>query len=75
MLAVLWRETARRIGVGWGNRLRFFENGMLRKIFGHKRDEVTGDWKKLHNEAIYDPCSPNIWVDESSRKKWDMWHI
>ena len=57
---------------GWGgHRLRVFENGVLRKIFWHKRDEVTGDWKKLHNETIYDLCLPNIRVVKSSRKKWD----
>jgi hypothetical protein len=31
-------------------RLRVFENRVLRRIFGSKRDEVTGEWKKLHNE-------------------------
>ena len=31
-------------------RLRVFENRVLRRIFGPKRDEVTGDWRKLHNE-------------------------
>ena len=30
-------------------RLRVFENRMLRRVFGPKRDEVTGEWKKLHN--------------------------
>jgi hypothetical protein len=30
-----------------------FENGMLRRIFGPKRDEVTGDWRKLHNEELH----------------------
>ena len=34
---------------------------MLRRIFGPKNDEVTGDWKKLHNEELNDLyCSPNI---------------
>jgi len=33
-------------------RLRVFENWVLRRIFGHKRDEVTGEWKKLHNEEL-----------------------
>jgi hypothetical protein len=32
------------------NRLRVFENGVLKRIFGPKRDEVTGEWRKLHNE-------------------------
>jgi hypothetical protein len=42
-------------------RLRVFENRVLRKIFGPKRDEVTGDWKRLHNEGILDvQSSPNI---------------
>jgi hypothetical protein len=35
-----------------------FENRALRKIFGPKKDEVIGDWKKLHNEELYNSCSP-----------------
>jgi hypothetical protein len=34
--------------------LRVFENRVLRRIFGPKRDEVTGDWKRLHNEKLND---------------------
>jgi hypothetical protein len=42
-------------------RLRVFENTVLRKIFGPKRDEVTGEWRKLHNEELNDLyCSPTI---------------
>ena len=42
-------------------RLRVFENRVLRRIFGPKRDEVTGEWRKLHNEELNDLyCSPNI---------------
>jgi hypothetical protein len=38
-----------------------FDNGMLRVIFGPKRDEVIGEWIKLHNEVINELyCSPNI---------------
>jgi hypothetical protein len=35
-------------------RLRVFENRMLRRIFGSKRDEVTGEWRKLHNQELND---------------------
>jgi len=42
-------------------RLRVFENRVLRGIFGAKRDEVTGEWRKLHDEELSDLyCSPNI---------------
>ena len=34
-------------------RLRVFENRMPRRIFGPKRDEVTGEWRRLHNEELY----------------------
>jgi hypothetical protein len=41
--------------------LRVFENRMLRRIFGPKRDEVTGEWRKLHNEELNDLySSPTI---------------
>jgi hypothetical protein len=36
------------------HRLRVFENRVLRRIFGPKRDEVTGAWRKLHNEELRD---------------------
>ena len=38
-------------------RLRVFENRVLRKILGRNRDEVTGDWRKLHNEELHDLTS------------------
>ena len=43
------------------HRLRVFENKVLRKIFGAKRNKITGEWRKLHNaelRALY--SSPNI---------------
>ena len=42
-------------------RLRVFENTVLRRIFGLKSDDVTGQWRKLHNEELTDLyCSSNI---------------
>jgi hypothetical protein len=45
-------------------RLRVFENRVLRRIFGPKRGEVAGEWRRLHNEEFNDLySSPNIvWV-------------
>jgi len=45
-----------------------FENRVLRRIFGPRRDEVTWEWRKLHNEERNDPyCSPNIFRVIKSR--------
>jgi len=53
-------------------RLRVFENRVLTRIFGPKRDEVTGEWRKLHNEELNNLCSsPNIVrVIKSRRMRW-----
>jgi hypothetical protein len=54
------------------SRLRVFENRLLRRVFGPKRDEVTGEWRKLHNEELNDLYSlPNIMrVVKSRRMGW-----
>jgi len=53
-------------------RLRVFENRVLRRVFGPKRDGVTGEWRKLHNEELSDLYSlPNIVrVVKSGRLRW-----
>jgi hypothetical protein len=50
------------------HRLRVFENRVLRRIFGPKRYEVTGEWRKLHNEEVYNLySSPDIIRQVKSR--------
>jgi len=53
-------------------KLRVFENMVLRRIFGARRDEVTGKWRTLHNEELNDLySSPNIVrVIKSRRMRW-----
>jgi len=49
--------------------LRVFEYRMFRAIFGPKRDEVTGEWRKLHNEGLNDMyCSPSTVIVIKSRR-------
>jgi hypothetical protein len=57
-------------------RLRVFENRVLRGVFGSKRDEVTGEWRKIRNEKLNDLYSlPNIvWVVKS-RKMISPGHV
>jgi hypothetical protein len=54
------------------HRLRVFENRVLRRIFGPKRDEVTGGWRKLHNEELHNLySSPSIIrIIKSRRMRW-----
>jgi hypothetical protein len=54
------------------HRLRMFENRVLRRIFGPKRDEVTGGWRKLHNEELHGLyTSPSIIrVIKARRIRW-----
>jgi hypothetical protein len=53
-------------------RLRVFENRVLRRVFGPKRDEMTGEWRKLHNEELNDLYSFSyiVRVVKSRRMKW-----
>jgi hypothetical protein len=55
------------------HRLRVFENRVLRRIFGPKRDEVTGGWRKPHNEELRDlNSSPTIIrIMKSRRMRWE----
>jgi hypothetical protein len=53
------------------HKLRVLENKVLRRIFGPKRDGVTGGWRKLHNEEVHNLYSlPNIIRIIKSRMRW-----
>jgi hypothetical protein len=57
-----------------GSRLRMFENRVLTKIFVHKKDEVTGEWRKLHSEELNNLYfSPSIFrVIKSRIMRWEV---
>ena len=52
--------------------MRVFENRVLRRVFGPKRDEIKWEWRKLHNEELSDLYSLPIivWVVKSRRMRW-----
>jgi hypothetical protein len=53
-----------------------FDNRVLRIIFGPKTDEVTGEWRKLHNEELHILyCSPDIISQIKSRRMWWAGHV
>jgi hypothetical protein len=49
------------------HRLKVSENGVLRRIFGPQRDEVTGEWRKLHNEELHIFTPPQILLGRSNQ--------
>ena len=53
-------------------KLRVFENMVLRRIFGPRRDEVTGEWRRLHNEELNDLYTSTkiVRVIKSRRMRW-----
>jgi hypothetical protein len=58
------------------HRLRVFDNRVLRRIFGPKRDEMTGEWRKLHDEEFSDLyCSPSIIRIIKSRRMRRAGHV
>jgi hypothetical protein len=57
--------------MGEKHRVRVLENIVLTRISGHKRNEITGGWRKLHNEELYKSySSPNITRTKKSRMIW-----
>ena len=65
--SLTWREE---------RKLRVFGNMVFRRIFGHRRTEVTGELRKLHNEELNDfYTSPNIVRVTKSRRMGWAWHV
>jgi hypothetical protein len=61
LLVVLYGCKTRSLTLREEHTLRVFENRVLRRIFGPKRDEVTGEWRKMHNEELHNLySSPHI---------------
>jgi hypothetical protein len=74
---VLYGCETRSLTLREEHRLRVFKNRALRRISGPKRDEVTGEWMKLHNEELHILYSSRILLGRSNQGEKsgrDMWH-
>ena len=73
---VLYGCENRSLALREERKLRVFENMLLRRIFGPRRDEVTGEWRRLHNEELNDLyCSPNMVRVIKSRRMRRVGHV
>jgi hypothetical protein len=52
ILGSMFNNTKAQLTLREERRLRVFENRVLRRVFGPRKDEVTGEWRKLHNEEL-----------------------
>jgi hypothetical protein len=69
---VLYGYETRSLTLWEEHRLRVFENRVLRSIFGLKRDELMGGWRKVHNEELHNlyPSPSTIRMTKSRRMRW-----
>ena len=72
MAVVMYGCDTRFLVLGEEHKLRVSENGVLRKILGFRKNKVKGEWRRLHNEGLYDLYSPLniIQVMKSSSVRW-----
>jgi hypothetical protein len=70
-VVLYWCETW-YLTLGEEHRLRVFENRVVRRIFGPKRDEMTGGWRKLHNVELHTLCSSRN-ITRVIKSRWMTW--